>query len=179
MKRVYQLSFALVIGAFSLYAAFTPIKEMTLFFSWIYDAPFVCLCIIAAFFLFLNFREYLKNERLASFVPFSICFIIIIVTIWQNKRRELIDNGDTYFTATTYEIGDDGGLVLDFKKDGHLKAERRDHWAITYYWGKYVYRNDTMELNIPVDFKMGRKAILRDSSMQIIGDTVLFRVVRE
>jgi len=80
--------------------------------------------------------------------------------------------------ATTYQIGNDGGVKLDFKKNGHLKAEKDDHWRVTYYWGRYEMEKDSILMHIPLDFKLDKKAILTDTSLRFSNDTISFQVIR-
>ncbi len=88
-----------------------------------------------------------------------------------------LDNSSTAFTATTYDIGSDGGLVIDFKVNGHIKAEKRDHWVVTNYWGKYWKNSDTIIFDIPFDFNISRRAILTKDSFYLINDSARFFVL--
>lgn len=99
--------------------------------------------------------------------------------MWHQKKMEELDNSPTKFEASTYDIGSDGGFVIDFKTNGHLKAEKRDHWAVTYYWGKYSQNHDTINLDIPLNFRISRQALLTKDSLHFIGDTAKFFVVRQ
>lgn len=90
---------------------------------------------------------------------------------------ETLDNSPTEFTATTFDIGTDGGLVLDFKENGHVKAEKRDHWIVTYYWGTYSKSNDTINLDIPFDFTISRQALLTKDSLHFVNESARFIVL--
>ena len=173
-----QIITALIVSGLAVHFEFRSRKELTLFFDWVNSIPFIMLCVLATVFLILNIRRYVSLSVATSFLPAFICLMSIILVLWHSQRRTILDNSPTSFTATTYQIGNDGGFVLDFKKNGHLKAERRDHWAVTYYWGKYYRVEDTIKLDIPFNFNLAPQAILTDTSLHIIGDTIMFEVVK-
>ncbi len=113
------------------------------------------------------------------FLPAMICILGLCIVYWHSAKREAIGNLRSVFTAATYQIGSDGGFILDFKKGGHLKGEKRDHWGVTYYWGNYSQNKDTVNINIPLDFKLGRQAILTDTSLCIVYDTIKFDIYKQ
>ena len=112
-------------------------------------------------------------------MPLTIGAIAILAIVWHTHLRNNLDNSQTSFTAATSQIGSDGGFIIDFKKNGHLKAERQDHWSVTYYWGNYTVEKDTIQLDLSLDFKLGKQAILTNNSLQIIGDTIRFAIYKQ
>lgn len=176
--KLYQAIIALLIGGLAIFIEFRSVEELTLFFDWVSSVPFFTLCFLTLLFLLLNARKFVRNKKFTSFLPITICIISIAIIVWHKMNRSSLDNSPTKFTATTYQIGSDGGFILDFKKNGHLKAERRDHWAVTYYWGKYYEKSDTITFDMPLDFQIKRQAILTDTSLNIIGDTISFQVFK-
>jgi hypothetical protein len=168
----------LLVGAGAIFAEIRPVKEYSLFFSWINSAPIVFTCIMAGVYLVLNIIGFVKQGKLASFLPFVLSLILVFVLFALIQHRETLDNAPTRFFADAAMIGNDGGTRFDFKENGHLKGERHDQWVETFYWGTYQEKNDTILLDIPLNFKLGRKALLTDSLLKFIDDTVALRVVR-
>jgi hypothetical protein len=150
--KLYQAIPALLISGLAIFTEFRSVKEVTLFFDWVASVPLMALCFLAFIFLLLKARNYKNSKRLTSFLASIICIISIATIVRLKHNRSYWDNSPTNFTAITYQIDSDGGFVLEFKKNGHLKAERRNHWAVPYYWGKYNQKNDTVRFDIPLDF---------------------------
>lgn len=170
---------ALLFGWLAIHIAFSPVYVDALFFAWMYSAPFVLLCVLTLVFLIRSIQQFfVKNEKILVFLPVVISSICILVVVIQNERREALDNSATIFRASTREIGSDGGFNLYFKENGVLKAEKQDHWAVSYYWGEYHLKNDTVELDIPLDFKLGKKAVLSGKSLLFLDDSPTFEVYR-
>ena len=176
MRR--QAIISLLIGGCAIWAELRPIRKSTLFFDWVDSVPFVFFCICTLLFLVLNTKHYFRHKQIVSFVPLLICVSAFFIIAWHKKRIESLEMSETLFTATTYQIGNDGGFIIDFKRDGRLKAERRDHWSVTYYWGNYSSKNDTINLDIPLDFKLGKKGVMTDTSLRLLDDTINFQMER-
>lgn len=173
-----QILFISVIGGMAFRIAYLPVFHDTLFFTWLNYVPFFCLGALTIVYSFLNSRLYIQTKNLLAFLPVVIGLICVFVIIMQNKKRESWDQAATIFTARTNQIGSDGGLTLDFKSDGILKVTKMDHWAVTYYWGRYELRRDTVDLDIALDFKLGRKGVVGKDTLRFLGDTVRFEVYR-
>ncbi len=173
MRRT-QIILTILICGIALILELRTTKQFALFFDWINSVPLVGLSILSFLFLILNTRNYIKNRLVISFLPMFVSLISLFVVIYSLKSRVKQDNSKTLFKATTNSIGNDGGLIFDFKKNGHLKVERRDHWVVTYYWGKYYTQKDTVFLDISLDFKLEKKALLNDSSLIFIKDNFTF-----
>lgn len=176
--RLIQLFLALLISALSVWIEFRPIKEFSLFTDWIYVIPFGVLCVSVVVFLVVNLRQFIPHKQIISFTPLLICLVAVTIILFHKARIAQLDNSPSTFTASTFDIGSDGGFVLDFKANGHLKAEKRDHWSVKYYWGEYAVKNDTFDLNIPLDFKLSKRAFLMHDSLFFEGDTAKFSVYR-
>jgi hypothetical protein len=170
---------ALFWGIAAIYSAYLPIKHYSLFFSWIYSAPIVLLCLSALLFLTLLIRQYVKKMKTLALAPFIICLVSGFFAYHLDERRKGLDNSDTSFKASTDKFGNDGGFYMDFKKNGHVQAERHDHWELTSYWGGYRRDKDTIYLDVPLDFPLGKKAILTDTTLQFLDDTINFRAFKE
>jgi hypothetical protein len=179
IMRYYQIIIGLFCGILAIYSAYLPIKHYSLFFSWIYSAPIILLCLTALVFLVLLIRQYVKGVRSFALVPFIICLVSAFFAYYLDERREGLDRSDTSFKASTDRFGDDGGFYMDFKKNGHVQAERHDHWEFTSYWGGYRRDKDTIYLDIPLDFPLGKKAILTDTALRFLDDTIIFRAFKE
>ena len=172
--KLFQIIITLILGVFAINTEFRSIKQYSLFFDWVHSAPFYILWLLMFFFLVVNIIQYIKYRKILVLLPLLICIISILIVVRIKTRRDFLDNSETSFKATTYSIGNDGGFILDFKKNGHLKAERRDHWLLTYYWGKFTSKGDTIYLDIPLDFNLGKQAVLNGKTLNIINDTVTF-----
>lgn len=175
--KPFQITLAIAFSGLAIFVEFRDIKETTIFPTPM-DVPFPILCILALAFLIINVRQYIKYKKLFSFLPVCICVAGIMIIYWHIKKREHIAASESVFTAGTYQIGSDGGFRLHFKKDGNLTAERLDHWLHTEYWGHYHLNNDTLTMEIPLNFQLGRRGILTDTSLRLLDDTIRFHVIR-
>jgi hypothetical protein len=173
-----QVLLVSIIGGFAIYIAYLPVFHDTLFFTWINYVPFFCLCTLTILYFFLSTIQFIKAKKILKFLPVVIGAICIFVIIMQNRKRKSWDNASIIFTAHTQEIGSDGGLDLDFKSNGILKATKMDHWAVTEYWGTYNINKDTINLDIPFDFRLGQRAILEKNSLRFLDDTIHFEALR-
>ena len=176
--RPFQILIAFFFGGLVVFFEFQPFKESGIFSGLFDSLPFWVLCVLIILFLAINFRQYSNKRQIISLLPLTICVLSLSATLWHQNMREKLDDSPTNFKATTYDIGNDGGLLFDFKKNGHVKAEKRDHFSVTYYWGKYSQHQDTIHLDIPLDFKLARQALLTDDSLHFVGDTAKFIVFR-
>ena len=177
--RFLQVTFALLISGLTLWTEFDPVKESTIFTFEGNSFTFWILCTLTVIFAIINIRQFFSSKKVISFLPLLLCVTSISCVIWHQKKIEKLDNSLTKFTAYTYDIGNDGGLILDFKVNGHLKAEKRDHWTVTYYWGEYSQSHDTLNLSIPFNFKISRQALLTKDSLYFINDSTKFFVYRQ
>ena len=177
--RPFQIIIASLLCGLALWTEFKTIKESALFTDWLNVVPFWTLCALTIFFIVANTHTYYLDKQIISFLPLLICVTALSVVLWHQNKIKSLDNSQTKFTATSYDIGSDGGFILDFKLNGHLKAEKRDHWTVTYYWGNYTQNLDTINLNIALDFKLARQALLTDDSLHLLGDTTRFIVFRQ
>lgn len=177
--RFYQYVFSLLIGGLALWITFKPVKEVSFFTDWLYAAPFWVLVAITILYLFIDLRQYRSSKRIRSFLPFLLCLLILSVILWRQNRIETLDRSPTKFTATTFDIGNDGGFLLDFKMNGHLKAEKRDHWLVTFYWGRYSQHKDTLDIDLPLNFQLPKRALLNNDTLHFLGDTSKFFVIRQ
>lgn len=177
--RPVQIVLILLFGGLTVYLEFKDIRERTLFGGDLFDAaPFYALCILTTVYLYKNSRQYRQRKSMVSFVPSAIGLLFLAVAIGHMLLRSHHDNSPTRFTATNYDLGSDGGFSLDFKQNNHLKGKKVDRFSSTTYWGTYKQQGDTLVLNIPLDFKMGRQAVFQDSILRFIDDTVRFEVFR-
>lgn len=179
--RTVQLFLTILFGGLTLYLEFRDIKEWTLFLGDdLFDAvPLITLCTLTVVYLFKNSKQYRQQSNIMCFLPCVMGLLFLAVTVGHMLLRSKYDNSPTAFTATNYDLGSDGGFTLDFKKNNHLKGIKIDRFSTTTYWGTYKQQGDTLVLNIPLDFKMGRQAVFQDSILRFINDTVKFEVYRQ
>jgi hypothetical protein len=175
--RPVQLILILLFGGLTMFLEFRSIKESIISWGDLFDAiPLFVLFILTIAYLFVNSGQYRQHKNLRSFIPSAVGLLLLGVTAGHMWLRSHYDNSPTLFTATNYELGNDGGFSLEFKKNNHLKGKKIDHFSSTTYWGTYKKQSDTLILNIPLDFKMGRQAIFQDSILRFIDDTVKFEI---
>ncbi|WP_153799378.1 hypothetical protein [Foetidibacter luteolus] len=138
--------------------------------------PLIILFILTVFYLVKNINQYHGNGKIITLIP-ALMGVMFLVLIFGHKLiRSHLDESETYFTAENYNIGNDGGITLDFKTNKHLKGFRIDHFSETYYWGSYTRYADTFELDIPLDFTKSKYAVLKRDTLYFIGDTIYFSV---
>ena len=171
MKPIPIIS-TLIAGILSIYIAARPVKQDILFFTWVFSVPFYCTCILTIVYFIITIK-YKKPTPLLSFLTGIIC---ILITMLQNNKWEQLEKLPNYFSAHTYQIGGDGGSYLKFKNNGWVNVERQDHGALTNYWGKYYQHQDTIELDIPDDFPLEKKAIIRRDSLY--AGKITFEIIR-
>lgn len=175
--RPIQLILILLFGGLAFYLEFRNIKEWTLFGGELLDKlPFIMLCLVLVVCGFKNIRQFRRSKNLVSLLPLTIGFALFALILGHNLLRSHHDNSPTLFTATNYDLGTDGGFRLHFKKDDYLLGEKIDHFSTTTYWGGYKRNGDTITLNIPLDFKMGRQAVVQNNVLRFLDDTVRFDI---
>lgn len=173
-----QVLLVLVVGTIALRIAYLPVVHDMLFFSWTYQVPFFCLGVLTIVYCLLNIRKYLDAKQLLGLTPLTIGIVAILLVVIQQRKRSNWDKAFIIFTASTTQIGNDGGFSLNFKREGIVKATKMDHWSVTYYWGKYRLEKDTVYLDVPLDFELGKIAVLEKDALRFLGDTLVFRVYR-
>lgn len=177
--RPIPIILILLFGGLTVYLEFRDIEEWTLFGGDLFDAvPFYTLCILTLVYLFKNSRQYRQHRSILTYLPSAMGLLFLMVTVGHMLMRSKHDNSPTLFSATNYDLGSDGGFTLDFKSNNHLKGKKIDRFSTTTYWGTYKQHRDTLVLDIPLDFKMGRQAVFQDSILRFIDDTVRFEVFR-
>jgi hypothetical protein len=171
----------LFLGIFLILMEFQLSKTSSVLGTWEgWEAlPIIGLFILTA----IATKKYLYKDVKAkdSWTALSILTgVILLMTVIGHiiYVHRLDTDNVTQFMAYTYDrqFGNDGGLILDFKRNGHLKAERRDHWAQTFYWGRYTINKDTVILDIALDFKLGKYAIFNDTTLRFLDDKAIFNV---
>jgi len=166
-----------VFGSIAVVSEFQSIKEWTLFGGGIFEAfVLIILCILTVVFLFTDYSRFRQTRNYLSFIHSFTGLLCLGLVFGHMIIRSSKDNSKTLFEAYNENIGIDGDFTLDFKVNNHLKGTRVDHFSTISYWGSYVKRGDTLILNIPLDFQMGRHAILKGNTMQFTDDTIHFNV---
>jgi hypothetical protein len=175
--KITWLLIAVCFAGLAIYTEFRTIKTDTWFFNWANYAPLVILWAITLTLLVITMRYFLVGKNLFGAVPVLICIGSLAAIYWHKKEMERIKHLPTIFVATTRQIGSDGGFLLDFKKDGFLRAERRDHGILTWYVGKYHTTRDTIIIGIALDFKLGKKAVIKGDSLFFVNDKMRFAII--
>lgn len=175
MKKLYIP--IVLLAACCIWLEIKPIKEYDLFFGWRYEAPFWVLLVLSVIFLLLNRGEYHSTRKASSFTPFLVCIISCGFILFHKKKTERLDNSPLQFEARNHSMGSDGGVFMMFKKNGYLVVEKQDHWMLTLYRGSYTLKHDTVHLDISLNFKLGREAVLTNDSLHFTGSNNNFSVV--
>jgi hypothetical protein len=176
-SSIYRMAIWLllfILGVVCLYFEFLDIKkENPLPFAVIFDIAILVFFVIGTGFQIVKDILYYKIKNvLSSFLP-SVSLIIILISIFIHRylySDEVF--GTTKFTAYNDHINH--GVLLDFKTNGNLKIVSYYKFGETQSWGKYSQSADTLILNIETDFKLGRKALLKNDTLYFIDDTVCF-----
>jgi len=177
--RLVQILLILFLGGSAVYLECRDIKEWSLFGSDVFEAvPLFGLCVLTIVYLFKDGRQFQKQKNLAAFLPSVTGLLFLTATVGHMLLRTHYYNSPTVFTATNFNLGRDDVFTLDFKKNNHLKGEKIDRLSSTTYWGTYRQKKDTLILDISLDFTMGRQAVIQDSILRFIDDTVRFEVFR-
>jgi hypothetical protein len=177
--RPIQLLIILLFGGFAIQEEFNNIKESSIIDILGENPILILLCGIAIIYLIINTQQFICNKRVLSFIPSVLALAFIGLIFWHKQKRKSDDNSPSLFEAWTQDIGNDGGFRLEFKKNNILKGLKIDHLSSTTYWGTYQQSRDTLILNIPLDFKMGRQATLENNTFRIIDDSIKFEVSRQ
>jgi hypothetical protein len=175
MKKL-EIGLISILGIISVYFEFRNFKTDSLFFSWFNYLPITILIILTFFFIVKNIIW--KKKILKDNLQIIIGTICIILVVFHAERIKSLENSELSFEARTDQIGNDGGLVLYFKKNGLLKAEKMDHWCVTYYWGNYIQKNDTIMIDIPIDFDLSKIAIFEGDSLLVFRNSVKFNIFK-
>lgn len=177
--RKLQFITTAILGAFSILVEYQSLKENTVFGTeLIQSVPLTLLCILTIVYLFKSVNQYAKIKNAYAFIPFLLGVFFLLITFGHMIVRSNLDNSPTLFFATTNNIGNDGGFKLDFKKNNHLKGVKIDRFSTTFYWGSYIKLNDTIKIDLPTDFKLGKIAFLQKDTLHFVNDTIHFAIYK-
>ena len=158
---------------------FQKIKEDTIFgIELIQFVPSFLLCILTIVYLLKNINQYADIKNAYVLTPSFLGMLFLILIFGHILIRSNLDKSPTLFVAATSDIGSDGGFTLDFKINNHLKGVKIDRFSTTSYWGTYTKLNDTIKIDIPTDFKLGKIALLQKDSFRFLNDTTHFLVYK-
>ena len=119
--RWLQLLLVLLLGLFAVWLEFRNIKRNAVLGIDMLDAvPLIGLCLLTSWFIITSAFKFKRTKSYYSFLPGLAGIIFIMVIFGHKKNRSSLDNSPTLFEARNYDIGSDGGLILDFKKNSHL-----------------------------------------------------------
>jgi hypothetical protein len=120
-------------------------------------------------------RLLIRGRGWRSFTAPAIAFAFIMQIGINRITARAWDKSPDFYSAWTGDIGGDGGLYLSFKQQGYLRAQKQDHWQVTYYTGSYFKKGDTLYLDIPFDFPLSRTAVIEgDSALQFLDSRAHF-----
>jgi hypothetical protein len=178
MQGIFLL-YIFVFGGIAVIREFQNIKEWTVFGGDLFGAfLLIILCILTVFFLFKNYSRFKQTRNYFTFIHSFTGLLFLGLIFGHMIIRSSYDNSKTLFEAYNETTGNDEGFTLDFKMNKHLKGQRVDRFGTTSYWGSYTKQGDTLILDIPLDFKMGRHAILQGNILQFTDDTIHFNVYK-
>jgi hypothetical protein len=174
-----RLIFILVVGGLATYLELKPIKHWNL---W----PLGTDNVLMWFFVFAtliftlgwlprSLQLYKHEKKFTHLVTPLAGLVMILIVLGHNIRHNVIANSKSVYEAYNYDIGSDGGLKFEFKEGGHLLGTRVDRFSETFYAGTFRQKQDTLLLNIVLDFQIGRHAyIYKDTLMLFKDDTTKF-----
>lgn len=175
--RIILLLLLLVLGAISVEFEFRDIQESDILTGPITESiPFYSLCAITLYYLIRSITNFQKNKKLVAFIPSVIGLIFIGITSNHKVFRSNQKSYQTLFRASSNEFGNDGGFSLNFKENKVLIGEKIDRFSKTTYWGTYKQEADTIIIDIPLDFQLGKTALLQDSVLYFPEDSLKFEV---
>lgn len=175
--RPAQLILVLLFGGMAIYQEFRNVEVSGLFENFPVSLPFIILSILLLYCLWRNAGQFRKSGNLIAFLPFTMGLLLAGLTLGHYCLRAYRYNLPTVFTAWNPDLGNDGGLWLHFKKGDYLVGQRVDHFSTTTYWGDYSRKGDTIILDLPLDFEMGRRAVVQDKLLRFLDDTVKFEIL--
>ncbi len=175
--RIILLILLLVLGVMSVDFEFRAIQERDVFTGDITASiPFYSLCAITLYYLIRSITDYRHHKKLVAFIPSVIGLIFMGIIFSHKVVRSNQKNYQTLFSARSDEFGTDGGLRLEFKENMVLFGEKIDRFSNTTYWGTYKQEGDSITIDIPLDFKLCKRAILQDSILYFPEDSLRFEV---
>lgn len=178
--RPVQIILILLFGGLTIFLEFRNTQEWTLFGEGIFNAASIFgLCFLTFMYLFQNTKQYYQQKKITTFLPSALGLLFLVLIGGHHFLRSNNDNSATLFTATNYDLGSDGGFTLDFKKNNHLMGKKIDHFSSTTYRGSYRKLGNTIVLNILLDFKLGKQAIIQKDTLRFMDDTVKFEIFRQ
>ncbi|MBU7578098.1 MAG: hypothetical protein KAF40_08565, partial [Flavihumibacter sp.] len=62
------------------------------------------------------------------------------------------------------------------KENKVLIGEKIDRFSKTTYWGTYNRDGDAITIDIPLDFKLSKSALLQENILYFPGDSLRFKV---
>jgi hypothetical protein len=175
--RIILLLLLVVLGAISVEFEFRDIQERDILTGPITESiPFYSLCAITLYYLIRSITNYQKHKKLVAFIPSVIGLVLIGITSNHKIIRSNQKNYQTLFIASSNEFGNDGGFRLNFKENKVLIGEKIDRFNKTTYWGTYKQEEDTIRIDIPLNFQLGKTALLQDSVLYFPEDSLRFEV---
>ncbi len=176
IKLNIEFVFIFLFGCMATYIEFLNIKRSALFFSWIDYAPFVCLIISIVISLILIVIRHGKRNYFPFLIGIAFCTTILTHNLYLNSLEK---SAILLFEARNNEIGNDGGLILYFYENGFLKAEKRDHWMVTNYYGYYDTENDTISIDNPVSKYISEEGYFESESKLVFNWEIEMDVIKK
>lgn len=166
-----------LVGTLTIVIEFFTVKKQAQYISELKLIPLWLLVGLTLFFLARNllFRKYKKKY---DYLVVFIGLVSIACVCIHQYRFENISNSKTLFKARTYQIGSDGGLHFDFKKNGYVIVEKQDHWSVSEYLGTYIKNDSSLTMAVTLDFDLSRKAIIQQDSL-IFEDAIRCEMIKE
>lgn len=174
--RRFQIILLLVFGGLAAFFQFKQIKEWSLFLDdFSLGIIFLVIsCILTIVSFFNSLRLFKQKQPFYVFLPPFVGLVLVIAVSGHRFYQEAINKRRTLFQAMNDDIGSDGGFRFDFKEGGYLQGTKVDRFSTTYYWGKFKRQKDTLLLDIPLDFNLGRRAYLQNNILRFQDDTTKF-----
>jgi len=175
---ITQLIVISILGGLAVFVEFRNIRDwdLLMFGSLLHYIPVSILLLLSINYLVRNIQRYQRVKKKGILIPGTIGLLFLLLVFGHMIVLSQMEKAPNLFTAHNGDIGSDGGFLLEFKSNNRIKGHRIDKFGETFYWGSYTMKNDTVDLNINLDFPMGRHAIIQDQTLVFLDDTVTFSI---
>jgi hypothetical protein len=173
--KVRTLIILLVTGGLAVWFELQPIYRYGLTEIQGRTVSLYILCILLFIATIRAVIRFRRLKKISTFIPPAVGLVSLLIVIFHARWRSDLENSPSIMLAHTSAFGTDGGLALEFKKDNHVVAELRNRIDLTRFWGRYQIKQDTVYLDLPVDFNLGKKGILADNRLLMIDSKVSFK----
>lgn len=163
-----------IIGALAVWKEWQPVKVETLWKPDMASIAMGLLYLVTFIVLIMAIRQWKKGHGKAAFTACGVA-LAFIALIWGQRWALIAREAEPdVFSARAEGVGGDGALYLSFKKGHYVTAQKQDQWTQTFYRGSYSRQGDTLELDIPLDFPLGKRAVIEGDTLRFLNPPAFF-----